>query len=131
MQAETFVSIWAQPSETEAEKAERQRLAKLASLEFLRELFRDPAQPMRLRYMAASDVAAYENVKFKAVAQVTPHDFASALEAARLRSKPVLKVISALPKALPPGQHDADELKPNHSRSPEANGSGGGFKRRI
>jgi hypothetical protein len=57
---------------------------------------------------------------------------ATAIEAARARAATVANVIQmkVLPKALPPAQHPASELKPNPARSPEANGSSG-YKRRI
>jgi hypothetical protein len=125
-----FVSLFADPSATseiDAEKAERERCAKLASLDFLRELFRDPEQPMRLRYMAASDVAAYENVKFKAVARLSPgEDAASAIEAARLRAKSVAMKVISVQKALP-ATHPASELQP----APSSAENNGGFRRRF
>jgi hypothetical protein len=39
--------------------------------------------------------------------------------------------LEVTPKALPQAQHSPDDLKPNPARSAEANGSSGGFKRRI
>jgi hypothetical protein len=62
----------------------------------------------------------------KAVVKVTPNDFASVLDRARDRIRNA-NVISLVPKAI---EHDASELKPDVSRSPGANDSGG-FRRRF
>jgi hypothetical protein len=79
--------------------------------------------------MAAKACADFHFPTLKAIAQVTSKDFASAVEAARLRAASVANVIQmkVTPKAL---QHSADELKPDASRSAGANGSGG-FRRRF
>jgi hypothetical protein len=120
---------WATPKPREPEPEEPAFENELAYLEFV---WRDPTKPDRLRYMAAKACADFHFPTLRAIAQVSRNDVASAIEAARARAALVANVIQMkiVPKALPPGQHSPDELKPNPARSAEANGSGG-FRRRI
>jgi hypothetical protein len=98
-------------------------------LEYLEYVWRDPAQPTRLRFMAAKACADFHYPTLKAVAQVSRNDMASVIDAARARAASVANVIQmkVSPKAI---QHDASELKPNPSRSPGAQ-SPNGFRRRF
>jgi hypothetical protein len=97
-------------------------------IRFLDSVWRNDEVPLRLRFAAAAEVAKYRHGTMKAVVKVTPNDFASVLDRARDRIRNA-NVISLVPKAIP-AQHDASELKPDVSRSPGANGSGG-FRRRF
>jgi hypothetical protein len=83
-------------------------------LEYLEYVWRDPTKPDRLRYMAAKACADFHFPQYKAIAKVTSKDFASVLDAARLRAASVANVIQLKTgqKALPSVQHDASELKP-------------------
>jgi hypothetical protein len=81
--------------------------------------------------MAAKACADFHFPTLRAIAQVTKNDFATAMEAARLRAASVANVISLKTgqKVLPQRQHDPDELKPDPSRS--AGAQSPGFKRRF
>jgi hypothetical protein len=95
-------------------------------LEYLEYVWRDPTQSPRLRFMAAKACADFHYPTLKAVAQIKDRDFASVLDAARLRAAKVANVIElktgqkALPQVV---QHDASELKPGANSS--------AFKRRF
>jgi hypothetical protein len=94
-------------------------------LEYLEYVWRDPTKPDRLRYMAAKACADFHFPTLKAIAQIKDRDFASVLDAARLRAAKVANnIIQMSPKSLP---HDASELKP----SPGSASNGSGFRRRF
>jgi hypothetical protein len=93
-------------------------------LDYLEWFYRQPDKPDRLRLQAAMELSKFRYPTLKAIAQVSKDDFATAIEAARLRSN-VIK-LQIVPKAI---EHDAAELKPDPSRSPAAQSPG--FKRRF
>jgi hypothetical protein len=68
------------------EPAEPEEPAFANELEFLEYVWRDPAQPTRLRFMAAKACADFHYPTLKAVAQIKDRDFASIIDAARLRA---------------------------------------------
>jgi hypothetical protein len=94
-------------------------------LEYLEYVWRDPTQSPRLRFMAAKACADFHYPTLKAVAQIKDRDFASILDAARLRAASVANVIELKTgqKAL---QHDAAELRPSPGSA-----DGSSFRRRF
>jgi hypothetical protein len=108
-------------------EAEIEKLRKLTPLQFLCAVWQDPDLPMHTRLRAAAEACKYSQPQLKAVAHVRPNeDFAAVLDRAKERVANAYNVIQLQPKAI---EHDAAELKPDHSRSPGVNGSG--FKRRF
>jgi hypothetical protein len=125
-----FVPLFAQPGDVIEEPKEPEFASEL---DFLDWLWKQPSKPDRLRFQAAVEVARYRHATLKAVAQVREQDMATIIDAARERAAKVANVIhlKTAQKVLPPSaEHDASELKPDVSRSPGANGSGG-FRRRF
>jgi hypothetical protein len=67
-----------------------------SSLEFLQKIYSDPCQPMSRRMRAAIAALPFESPKLAVQAlEISPHGFASHLEAARARCK----IIEAEPTA--------------------------------
>jgi hypothetical protein len=96
-------------------------------LNFLVSVYKSTDVPLHTRLRAAAEACKYSQPQLKAVAHVKPDaDFAAAMDRARERVARA-NVISLVPKAI---EHDAAELRPDVSRSPGANGSGG-FRRRF
>jgi len=118
------MAYWAtvEPREPEPEEPEF-----ASELDYLDWLWKQPTKPDRLRFMAAAEVAKYRHATLKAVAQVREHDMATIIDKARERVANAANVIQLQPKAI---EHSPEELRPDPSRSPSANGSGG-FRRRF
>jgi hypothetical protein len=103
---------------------------------FLDSLWRNDEVPLRLRFMAAAEVARYRHATMRAIAHVPSTTTAKSIEAARMRAAPYAKVVKlevvpAVQKALPPSQHSPDELKPNATSAANGGQSSSGFRRRI
>jgi hypothetical protein len=100
-------------------------------LNFLISVYKSADVPLHTRLRAAAEACKYSTPQL-AVAQVSEKNMAEVIEAARTTAATVAKVIQidTAKKALPPRQHDPEELKPDYSRSP-ASQKPGQFKRRF
>jgi hypothetical protein len=96
-------------------------------LNFLVSVYKSADVPLHTRLRAAAEACKYSTPQLKAVTQVSEKNMAAILDAARERVAKAYNVIQLQPKAI---EHDAAELKPDVSRSPGVNGSGG-FRRRF
>jgi hypothetical protein len=63
-----------------------------SSLDFLRQVYRDPTQPITRRVRAAIAALPFEHPKLTVVADVQGHGFAEGLERAIIRSGKVIEV---------------------------------------
>ena len=101
-------------------------------LNFLVSVYKSADVPLHTRLRAAAEACKYSQPQLKAIAQVSEKNMAEVIEAARTTAATVAKVIQidTAKKALPPRQHDPEELKPDYSRSP-ASQKPGQFKRRF